>query len=53
MATVTDELPFDDEGYDVCYECSGLGDDYEITNDGELECRCFDCPFWGGNSGDE
>lgn len=53
MATVTDELPFDDEGYDVCYECTGYGDDYEITDDGGLECMCFDCQFWGGNSDDE
>ena len=31
---------------DICYECSGLGDDYIINDGGELECRCFDCIYW-------
>ena len=53
MATMTDELPFDDESYDVCYECSGYGDDYYTDENGEMQCACFDCPFWGGNSDDE
>ena len=30
--------------YDYCYECSGLGDDYFINDDGELECWCDQCP---------
>lgn len=36
---------------DICYECSGYGDDYFINGDGELECFCDQCPFWG--EGDE
>lgn len=44
-----DDLPFtdDDDDYDTCYECRGYGDDYWINDDGELECRCDDCPFNG------
>lgn len=34
-----------DEYDDVCYECSGYGDDYFINDDGELECACPTCPF--------
>ena len=35
------------EDYDIeyCYECSGLGDDYSIDDDGELVCNCGDCSF--------
>lgn len=38
---------------DYCYECGGYGDDYYINDDGELECRCFDCPFGIYNNGDD
>jgi hypothetical protein len=31
---------------DICYECSGYGDDYFINADGELECACYSCPFY-------
>lgn len=24
---------------DICYECTGYGDDYELDEDGELICR--------------
>lgn len=30
---------------DWCYECTGYGDDYYWTDDGELESRCPTCPF--------
>ena len=43
--TEIDDLPFDDDDYDVCYECTGYGDDYWINDDGELECMCSICPF--------
>lgn len=32
-----------DDAYDHCYECRGLGDDYIINDDGELECYCDRC----------
>lgn len=28
---------------DVCFECSGYGDDYFINDEGELECACNTC----------
>lgn len=28
-----------------CYECTGYGDDYYVDDDGELVCRCPECPF--------
>ena len=31
---------------DYCYECTSYGDDYFINDEGELECRCFQCPFF-------
>ena len=34
---------------DVCWECTGYGDDYYI-NDGELVSACDECPF--NNVGD-
>lgn len=45
---MTETLPFDeydDDEYDVCYECTGYGDDYFINDDGELESACSTCPF--------
>lgn len=33
-----------DPDYDYCYECSGYGDDYYLNDDGELMCRCPECP---------
>ena len=36
-----DEFMYDDEDY--CYECSGLGDDYYINDEGELENWCPHC----------
>lgn len=30
---------------DYCYECSGYGDNYYKDEDGELVCRCPECPF--------
>ena len=41
------------EEYDVCYECSGYGDDYFINDDGELECYCDKCPYGGGDYYDD
>ena len=32
------------DDYDKCYECRGLGDDYYVSEDGELVCFCDDCP---------
>ena len=32
-----------EQDYDVCYECTGYGDDYYINDDGELECYCPYC----------
>ena len=31
------------DNYDYCFECSGLGDDYFINEDGEMECYCPYC----------
>ncbi len=44
-----DGVPFDgaDDEWsddDLCYECSGIGDDYFVNKDGELECACATCP---------
>lgn len=43
-------MDWDDDDY--CYECTGYGDDYFENEDGELECRCFDCPFNPSRSDD-
>ena len=37
------EMTEEDDEYDHCYECSGLGGDYIINDDGELECYCDRC----------
>ena len=34
------------DNYDVCYECSGYGDDYYFDDDGNLVISCDDCPFY-------
>ncbi len=31
--------------YDHCYECSGLGDDYYVGDDGEMHSACNECPY--------
>lgn len=31
--------------YDVCYECTGYGDDYSIDENGELVHNCENCRF--------
>ena len=35
----------DMDDWDYCYECTGYGDDYYVDDDGELICRCKECPF--------
>lgn len=30
--------------YDMCYECTGYGDDYRFEN-GEWVSACDDCPY--------
>ena len=37
------EIEEQDDDYDPCYECRGLGDDYIINDDGELESWCDKC----------
>lgn len=41
------------DDYDVCYECTGYGDDYYIDSSGELVCACDDCPFNGRDEWDD
>ena len=37
---------YEEDPYDYCYECSGYGgDDYYVDEDGELVCRCPECPM--------
>lgn len=39
-----------DEGFDsvdICYECSGYGDNYTEDEDGDVVCVCGDCPYNG------
>jgi hypothetical protein len=31
--------------YNICDECSALGDDYYIDENDELRCACVDCTF--------
>ena len=31
------------DDYDYCFECRGLGDDYIINDEGELESWCDRC----------
>ena len=30
---------------DYCQDCVIYGDDYYRNENGDLECRCSDCPF--------
>lgn len=30
---------------DYCYECTGYGDDTYEDENGELQIRCFECPY--------
>ena len=39
--------------YDVCYECTGYGDDYYIDENGELQSSCYDCPYNGMEDDDD
>lgn len=39
--------------YDRCYECRGLGDDYIVNDDGELEPWCDHCGFNPNITGDD
>lgn len=32
-----------DDFNEICYECSGYGDDYYIDDDGELVSACSEC----------
>ena len=32
------------DDYDICYECTGYGDDYRIDDEGELVCNCSGNP---------
>ena len=36
---------YEEYQYDYCYECGGYGDDYYMDEDGELVCRCPECPM--------
>ena len=38
---------------DICYECSGYGNDYFINDDGELECFCPYCEIYRRKMEDE
>lgn len=30
---------------DICYECTGYGDDYYMNEDGDIVCACHECPI--------
>lgn len=34
-----------DDRDEVCYECTGYGDDYYVNEDGEYVPRCPECPY--------
>ena len=36
---------YNEEMFEYCYECSGLGDDYYLDDDCELVCACTECMF--------
>ncbi len=33
----------DEELADICYECTGYGDDYYMDDNGEMVSACADC----------
>lgn len=33
------------DNYDVCYECTGYGDDYYLNDEGEWVSTCEMCPY--------
>lgn len=48
-----DEYPEHDYYNDICYECTGYGDDYYIDEQGDLVSACNDCPFNGRDYDDD
>ena len=42
-----------EQDYDICYECTGYGDDYFVNDNGELECYCPYCWNNGMESEDD
>ena len=36
---------YDEEMFEYCYECGGLGYDYYLDDDGELICAFTECMF--------
>ena len=42
---INDLDDYEEDPYDYCYECGGYGDDYYMGEDGELICRCPECPM--------
>ena len=42
----------EEERAEICYECTGYGDDYYLDDNGELVSACDDCPFNGIDTGD-
>ena len=40
------DLTIYQEDDDFCAECSSLGDDFYIDENGELENACYDCPIY-------
>lgn len=37
---------------DICYECTGYGDDYSLDENGELQCNCFECSYYNFDWGE-
>ena len=42
-----------DDYADVCYECTGYGDNYFFNDDGELEPYCPYCPFYDDSASED
>ena len=42
----------EEERFEICYECTGLGDDWYIDDEGELINACNECPFNGIDNDD-
>lgn len=40
-----EELTWEEERADRCYECTGYGDDYYRDEKGEWHSACDDCPW--------